>query len=357
MANAKRLLAWFALHARDLPWRRTRNPYAVWVSEIMLQQTQVKTVIPYWERWMKELPTLTALAEAPMEKLLKLWEGLGYYRRVRHMQKAALAILRGHQGKFPTAWNEILELPGIGRYTAGAICSIAYNTPVPVLDGNVIRVLTRVYGIADNPTKATVREGLWQLAQALVGAAAGIGDSANPPVSRACGSLNESLMELGALICTPRSPLCTKCPLRKACFAFRHDLVEQLPKLPPTPATTRRTTTSFVVERNGQFLVRRREQRVVNGELWEFPRAERQSRGATLSKLARATVGTNVRDVRPLCSFQHSITRYRISAKAYRGTVAKKTGVPGRWLPLPEISKLPLTSADGKILRALLRAG
>jgi A/G-specific adenine glycosylase len=145
------LLEWFAASARDLPWRRTRDPYAIWVSEIMLQQTQVKTVIPFWERWLRELPTIEAAANASSDKLHKLWEGLGYYTRVRNLQKAAQVIVAEHDGKFPQRFDDVLALPGIGRYTAGAICSIAFNQPTPLLDGNVIRVLTRIFGIAENP--------------------------------------------------------------------------------------------------------------------------------------------------------------------------------------------------------------
>src|ERR1017187_4709307 len=164
-------LDWFAQNARDLPWRRTRDPYAIWVSEIMLQQTQVKTVIPYWKRWMQELPTVKAATDASPDKIHKLWEGLGYYTRVRNLQKAARQIVEKHDGKFPDNFDDVLALPGIGRYTAGAICSIAFNQPTPILDGNVIRVLTRVFGIAKNPREKKTNAKLWQLAEELVGRA------------------------------------------------------------------------------------------------------------------------------------------------------------------------------------------
>src|SRR5579875_1304977 len=147
------LLDWFAAHARDLPWRHTRDPYAIWVSEIMLQQTQVRTVLPYWERWMRELPTIESAARAGSNQIHKLWEGLGYYARARNLQRAARVILEKHGGRFPKNFKDVLALPGIGRYTAGAICSIAFNQPTPVLDGNVIRVLTRIFGVAENPRR------------------------------------------------------------------------------------------------------------------------------------------------------------------------------------------------------------
>src|SRR5258707_919982 len=198
------LLAWFGDHARDLPWRRTCNPYAIWVSEIMLQQTQVKTVIPYWERWMGALPTLQDLAEANAETIHKLWEGLGYYTRVRNMQKAAREIVANHAGQFPREHEAILELPGIGPYTAGAISSIAFNEPKAILDGNVVRVLARLFGIAENAREKSTNEKLWQLAEALVTTAAQPANQTRHPQS--CSHLNQALMELGALICTPRQP-------------------------------------------------------------------------------------------------------------------------------------------------------
>src|SRR5262245_22774837 len=162
------LLKWFYRNARDLPWRHTSDAYAIWMSEVMLQQTQVKTVIPYWNRWMRELPTINALARARPSKLLKLWEGLGYYSRVRNLQKAARIIVKRHRRHFPTEFDEVLALPGVGRYTAGAVCSIAFNQPAPVLDGNVIRVLTRVFGIRQNPKDKTTNARLWRIAETLM---------------------------------------------------------------------------------------------------------------------------------------------------------------------------------------------
>src|SRR5262249_26821416 len=162
------LLTWFSHHARDLPWRRTRDPYAIWVSEIMLQQTQVKTVLPYWERWMRELPAIKSLANARPEKTHKLWEGLGYYSRVRNLQRAAQMICSNHGGRFPEQFDEVLALPGIGRSPAGAICSIAFNQPTPILDGNVIRVLTRLFGIGENPREKKTNTRLWHLTEKLV---------------------------------------------------------------------------------------------------------------------------------------------------------------------------------------------
>src|ERR1039458_10219671 len=218
----QRLLVWFARNARPLPWRRTRDAYAVWVSEVMLQQTQVKTVLPYWERWMRALPNIAALVKAKPQTLHKLWEGLGYYTRVRNLQRAAKVIVEQHRSRLPNDFETLLSLPGIGRYTAGAICSIAFDQPQPILDGNVMRVLTRLCGIAGDPRERKTNARLWHLAQELVQMASQTDAPTNPfphatrntqHASRPCSEFNQSLMELGALICTPRLPRCGFCPI------------------------------------------------------------------------------------------------------------------------------------------------
>ncbi len=348
------LLAWFAANARDLPWRRTRDPYAIWVSEIMLQQTQVKTVIPYWERWLRELPTIQALAKAPSEKIHKLWEGLGYYTRVRNLQKAAQQIITQHDGRFPDSFEAILDLPGVGRYTAGAISSIAFNQPTAILDGNVIRVLTRVFGIATDPREKQTNTQLWQLAEELVVHASRLTPHVSP-----CSHLNQSLMELGALVCTPRSPRCAACPVQKLCVARKTNQQEQLPNLGKRAATTSRRFLAFIVERDGKFLVRQRPAGVVNAHLWEFPNVEV---GARLCEPQHVLAEFNARRVtdprseklEPLCTIKHSITRYRITLEAWRAEPANLRKKPkGHWHTLPELRKLSFPSAHKKILTAL----
>jgi A/G-specific adenine glycosylase len=419
------LLAWFAANARDLPWRRTRDPYAIWVSEIMLQQTQVKTVIPYWERWMRELPTIEALAQASPDKIHKLWEGLGYYTRVRNMQKAAQQIVaasRSHRREeaehsassrssassprrlpgceFPQTFDAVLALPGIGRYTAGAICSIAFNQPTPILDGNVIRVLTRVYGIKFDPREKQTNAQLWQLAEELVRCASRPTPHAPRQYSRprtrtkdedeqCCSHLNQSLMELGALICTPRSPNCAVCPVQNICFARKENLQEHLPNLGKREAATKRRFVAFVVEQHGKFLVRQRPAGVVNAYLWEFPNVEAES-GEGRSRLARhAPISQMVNGAqrtdapyqqndfytiseKPLVVIKHSITRYRITLEAWRAelvmnpparedarpteSIVKRKARPalqGEWRTLADLRTLAFTSAHKKILAAL----
>ena len=403
------MLDWFSRNARDLPWRHTRDPYAIWVSEIMLQQTQVKTVIPYWKRWMQELPTVKAAADASPDKIHKLWEGLGYYTRVRNLQKAARQIMEKHDGKFPDNFDDVVALPGIGRYTGGAICSIAFNQPTPILDGNIIRVLTRVFGIAKNPREKKTNAQLWRLAEELVTHA-----SANNSRTRtrtkdedeersACSHFNQSLMELGALICTPRNPQCPVCPVKKLCVAFRENRAAELPNLGRRTATTARHFIAFVIERNGRFLVRQRPAGVVNAHLWEFPNVEigarlsepqharlqniaekitatdstrtrcgsGDPRSKSVADVAAQLFGSSPTSINHLCTVKHSITRYRITLEAFRvqlggrsSTTPKNFGTrrvcpseTGVWLTLARLRDLAFTAAHKKILTHLKHSG
>ncbi len=321
----------------------------------MLQQTQVKTVIPYWERWMRELPDVAALAAAPEQRLLKLWEGLGYYTRVRNLQKAAQHIVATHTGQFPRDFDAVLALPGVGRYTAGAVCSIAFNTDSPILDGNVIRVLTRLFGIAGNPRDKATNERLWQLATQLVETAGNFQLSTFNPcllLSGPCSALNQSLMELGATVCTPQNPTCLLCPVRAHCVAHREGRVDELPNLGPRATTTSREFHAFVVQNDGKFLVTQRPAGVVNAGLWEFPNLEvteqRRTPAASLKQLLEVTARCE-----PLCEFKHSITRYRIAQRAFRVQLRHLPATAdarARWLPLPDLHALPFTSAHRRLL-------
>jgi A/G-specific adenine glycosylase len=374
------LLSWYSHHARDLPWRRTRDPYAVWISEIMLQQTQVKTVLPYWRRWMRELPTLRALAQARPDRLHKLWEGLGYYRRVRNLRKAARISQDKHAGRFPERFDDVLALPGIGRYTAGAICSIAFNQPTPVLDGNVLRILTRLFGIEADPRASPANALLWQLAESLVRHAALLPQPSTP----SCSHLNQSLMELGALICAPRDPRCDLCPVARHCAAFRTNRVRELPALARLARPTARRFAAFLLPNRGRYLVRRRPHGVVNARLWEFPNTELNGRRADLRTAARRVLGFAPRELTPLCTIKHSITRYRITLEAcvvrFRSGEPPRARAPvsastasglgiarlrergsapenGRWLTLAELKRRALPSAHKKILETLAATG
>jgi A/G-specific adenine glycosylase len=356
-AIASQLLHWFSLNARDLPWRRARDPYAVWISEIMLQQTQVKTVIPYWERWMREMPSVKALAQAKPERVLKLWEGLGYYTRARNLQRAAQVICEKHGGKFPERFDEVLDLPGIGRYTAGAICSIAYNQPAPLLDGNVLRVLCRIFGIDGNARDKETQTQLWTLAKALVIEASRKPKSRGglPQIREAgnCSRLNQSLMELGAVICAPRTPRCEECPVAKLCVARKTNRTRELPILGAPVRATARRVAAFVVEERGKFLVRQRPAGVVNAHLWEFPNVEISPQETEVQHAAEQLFKTKAGNTQPFCTIRHTITRYRITLEVYRIKLGKPPINAGKRAGLTEMLKLPFTAAHRKILRLL----
>lgn len=346
------LLPWFSEKARDLPWRRTRDPYAVWVSEIMLQQTQVKTVIPYWERWMRRLPTVRALAQCRVETVLKLWEGLGYYSRARNMHKAARMIAQQFKGDFPTTFGDVLSLPGVGRYTAGAICSIAFNQPTPILDGNTIRVLSRFFGVSGNPKSTKTNSQLWALAEEIVEVAANVKASGEA----ACSAINQALMELGATVCTAVNPQCDLCPIVERCYAKRTNGVHQLPALAPRAKTTQRTFVAVVAEHRGRVLVRQRPAGLVNGGLWEFPNMEVAEHNGSSAQMAGRIVGPTVKGAQPFCRIKHSITRYRITVEVFRCAMAKlPRNVAGKWLSLSDANKLAWPSAHRQILNRLLR--
>jgi A/G-specific adenine glycosylase len=336
----------------------------------MLQQTQVKTVIPFWNRWLRELPTIEAAAKAPSEKIHKLWEGLGYYTRVRNLQKAAQVIVKKHRGKFPENFDDVLGLPGIGRYTAGAICSIAFNQPTPLLDGNVIRVLTRIFGIAENPKEKQTNARLWQLAAELVTQAAHLNPSRSSRREEAhseprngqslltsaatdiasCSALNQSLMELGALVCTPRNPQCLICPVKKLCVAFKENCVGELPNLDKRATATTRTFFTFVIERDGKFLVQQRPIGIVNAHLWEFPNFEINGKKKDAQEIFDSVFNFKTAKFQPLCTVKHSITRYRMTLEAFHVCLKNSPKKPaGVWLSPKQIDSLALSSAHKKL--------
>jgi A/G-specific adenine glycosylase len=350
----------------------------------MLQQTQVKTVIPFWNRWLRELPTIEAAAAAPSEKIHKLWEGLGYYTRVRNLQKAAQQIVaqqtsrrrRGDESqtknksetphvvsyKFPENFDDVLALPGIGRYTAGAICSIAFNQPTPILDGNVIRVLTRIFGIVENPKEKTTNARLWQLAEELVRHADKVAQASRLPgqagslpyFKNSCSNLNQSLMELGALICTPRNPQCLICPVKKLCVAFKENRVEELPNLGKRDAATARTFFAFVIERDGKFLVQQRPKKIVNAHLWEFPNFEINGGKTDAREIFNSAFNFKATELQRLCTIKHSITRFRMTLEAFhvrlKNSPKKSAGI---WLSPEKFDSLAFTAAHKKLASLL----
>lgn len=326
----------------------------------MLQQTQVKTVVPYWSRWMRELPSIARLAQAGEDRLHKLWEGLGYYSRVRNLQKAARMIMTVHNGQFPETFDDVLALPGIGRYTAGAICSIAFNQPTPILDGNVIRVLCRLQAILGDPKSPRLNDRLWATAARLVLGASRLERADIPPAASSiqpgfCSRLNQSLMELGATVCTPRNPACDLCPVSRWCAAFKRGNPLAYPSARKRPASLPRWFAALVIERAGQFRVRQRPGHGVNAGLWEFPNVECPDLAST--DLSAATLlGMTPIPVHPLAVIRHSITRYRMTLAAFHASVPpgfQPSEKAGAWLDLPALHELAFTAAHKKILLAL----
>src|SRR5262245_49092677 len=243
-ALVKNLLAWFQRNARDLPWRRTRDLYAIWISEIMLQQTQVATVIPYWKRFLARFPDVASLAAADEHEVLRLWEGLGYYRRARQLHAAARQIVKHHAGNFPASYEAVRSLPGIGRYTAGAILSIGLDQRLPILEANTVRVLSRLTAYRGDIASTAGQKHLWTVAESILPA-------------RRCGAFNQALMELGSQICTPRSPECQRCPVAELCAAREQNLVSRIPR--PAKQTNYVDVTELaVVIRSGNRVALRR---------------------------------------------------------------------------------------------------
>ncbi len=314
------LLAWYRAHRRDLPWRGA-SPYAVWVSEIMLQQTQVATVIPYYLRFMERFPTVETLAAAPVEEALKHWAGLGYYARARNLHRAAQRVVERHGGQVPATPEEIAALPGVGRYTAGAILSIAYNVPQPLVDGNVIRVLSRLFGLRGDPKSAANQATLWGWAEQLV-------------PQEAPGDFNQGLMELGALVCVPADPRCEGCPLLSVCVAGNSPDPTALPELAPGRAPISVTHSSALVRRGaGQILIVQRPLHGLWGGLWEFPRAVCRPGETPQEGAARAvaeTVGLEVRIGARVERVKHAVTHHRITLYGFEA-----------WLSAPDAAHEP----------------
>ena len=339
---AKPLLAWYRKCRRILPWRENPNPYGVWISEIMLQQTQVDTVIPYYYRFLELFPTVTALAAAPPEQVLKSWENLGYYTRARNLHQAAKVICEKFKGKIPDTWEAIIALPGIGAYTAGAILSIAFRKPIPAVDGNVRRVLSRLFAINAPIARTDTLKAIQALAASLV-------------PKKMPGSFNQALMDLGAMICTPKTPVCIDCPLSDLCRARKAGLQDRLPlsaKKPPTPHE--RATAAMIRNRRGEVLIVQRPAQGLLASLWKFPGAN-VKKGESLSDgLTRAVyeeLGLRIQVGEQIASINHAYTHFRITLSAFRCT--GHTGRPRalacqawRWASPDDLHHLTFSKAD-----------
>jgi A/G-specific adenine glycosylase len=375
-AFTRPLLHWFDRHARDLPWRRTRDLYAIWISEIMLQQTQVATVIPYWQRFLARFPSVTELSAADEHEVLKLWEGLGYYRRARQLHAAARHIAVSHAGQFPETYEHVRTLPGIGRYTAGAILSIGLDQRLPILEANTVRVLSRLSAYRGDVKSTAGQKHLWSLAEALL------------PKQR-CGAFNQALMELGSQICTPRDPQCGACPVAACCAASRLGLVENIPATTQSKNYEDVTEIAVVIRRGRQVFLRQCQPGERWAGLWDFPRfplnvdrvivdrsvPERSAPqiGAP-SKMAadetlyhhitsrtHALTGLTIEPKELLTTLKHGVTRFRITlhcfaARALKTSAPKRGNPQAKWVPIDTLSDYPLSTTGRKITRLLQQA-
>jgi A/G-specific adenine glycosylase len=341
-ALGRALLAWYERNRRDLPWRHTKDAYRVWISEVMLQQTTVKAVVPYYEGFLARFPSVAALGEAREEDVLAAWSGLGYYHRARSLHRAARHLAERHGGRFPRTLEAALAVPGIGLYTASAILSIAYGQPLPVVDANVRRVLARLLALRGPEYR---RDGpYYNRAEELL-------DRERP------GDWNQALMELGATVCLPRKPACPACPLRRQCLARAQGVVEELPEGRARRAPVAVTVAAALVERNGRILLVRRPEAPLLGRMWELPQTSRESRG--LPDLARELLERHGLRIVPgplVVRARHAITFRRITLEGYRATLTGSAGDDAervRWVAPDEIASLPVSSATRKLLRGL----
>jgi A/G-specific adenine glycosylase len=346
---AHTLSAWYANHQRNLPWRHTQDPYAIWVSEVMLQQTQVATVLPYYQRFMQQYPTVDHLAQAPLDAVLKQWEGLGYYTRCRNMHKAAVHIMQHLHGQFPSTFEGVQALPGVGRSTAGAIMTFAHQQPYPILDGNVKRVLARVFALSGTNT-AYVNQ-LWAHATLLV---------------QACQSatvayqLNQGLMELGATHCSRTQPQCLLCPLMALCQAHAHGLTDVLPVKLVRKPVPHYTIAGAVIEKNGLIYVQQRPAEGLLGGLWEFPGGKQEPHESITDAVHREVLeetGMHIGQLQPLVPVDHAYTHFRITLHMFKAQwVAGKPqteGQPFQWLPLGQLRQLAFPKANVLVLDQL----
>jgi A/G-specific adenine glycosylase len=342
------LIAWYRRNARPLPWRKSADPYRIWISEIMLQQTTVVAVIPYFERFLARFPTLADLAAANEEDVLRLWEGLGYYSRARNIHKAARLIARELGGRFPDEVAALLELPGIGRYTAGAIASFAFDRRAPIVEANTLRLYCRLLGYRGDPRSAAGQRLLWEFASHVV-------------PHKGTGEFNQALMELGATLCAPENADCPECPVRHCCAAFANGWQQQIPIAAARPEITEVNEIAVAIQRSGRYLMRKRPTGERWAGLWDFVRfvADENGRASSsgVARSIRQRTGLAVENPERIAEIRHSVTRFRITLHCY--TAEWMTGEPAdgngefRWVTPGQLSKLPLSTTGRKLARLL----
>jgi A/G-specific adenine glycosylase len=346
---SQKLLDWYRQHSRSFPWRDHPDPYQVWVSEIMAQQTRLDTMLPYFQRWMEQFPTIAALAQASQQDVLNLWEGLGYYSRARNLHKAAKMVMEVFDGQLPSTRSELETLPGIGRYTAGAIASIVFGKDEAVVDGNIKRVYARIFQITDPVNTPTGEKTIWSLAEA------------NLPLGQA-GDYNQALMDLGATICLPRQPLCSLCPLAKDCLAFQNHLTAELPVKQQKPRSPHHIVTAAVLHgENHQVLIAQRPPDALLGSLWEFPGGKRED-GEDLKECLKREIleelQCKIKVGDKLGIFKHAYTHFKVTLHAYHcrlidGPISPQVHQAIRWVNVADLGEFPMGKIDRMISQQL----
>ena len=340
---ADKLLNWYTSRRRSLPWRDNPQPYAVWVAEIMAQQTQLDTMLPYFERWMQRFPTVEALATSDEQEVLKLWEGLGYYQRARNLHKAAGVVVEQHGGRLPQDVDGLKSLPGIGPYTAGAIASIAFGQDEAIVDGNVTRVLARLFDIDEVVASGAGARRVWAHARELL------------PSGRA-SDFNQALMDLGGSLCTPRAPKCEECPLRADCQAFANGTQLQRPVKGKKTEQPTRHFASAVVLRRGRVLLRQRDEGLLGG-LWEFPKLESAKGSRALAALLREW-GLDVELEKVGDQIKHSYSHFHARVRVYTsnsvgGRLRRQAGLGLKWVGVTQLGALPMGKIDREIAKRI----
>lgn len=341
---SRRLLDWYRKHGRTLPWRNHPDPYAAWVSEIMLQQTRVETVIPYFEKWMRLFPNISSLAAASEREVLNAWEGLGYYSRARSLRKAAKIIVEKFNGKLPRGLTELRSLPGIGRYTAGAIASMAFGMDEPTLDGNLRRVFARLFDVKEFADSTAGEKILWELA------------AQNLPKGEA-GDYNQALMDLGATVCLPKNPRCLLCPLMEICKARKNGAQELRPVVKPKSAVPRYVLAAAVICRRGRVLLAQRPPEGLLGGMWEFPTGRvAENPAEELTKALYAATKVRVKKGEELGIIRHAYTHFKVTVHAFR---CEPVSIPKsenlRWAKLSDLEDYPMGKVDRQIADKLLK--
>ena len=342
-------MAWYEQGKRDMPWRRTDDPYRIWLSEVMLQQTRVDQAQPYYERFTAAFPTVEALAAADLDAVLRLWEGLGYYSRARNLHKAARLVIDQFEGRFPDTYDAIRTLPGVGAYTAAAVLSIAFGRPHAVLDGNVIRVLTRAFAIADEISGSRTRKQLQTLADTLL-------DSSKP------GDFNQAMMELGATVCLPKKPLCRVCPLQAQCEAQKRGEVEKFPEPRARPGLKKIEVSAAVITRNGKVFIQQRPHSGLMGGLWEFPGGKRQPKETEeecLTREIQEELSIPIAISKKMMTIKHSYTQFRVTLNVFwcpwkSGRIRATQCEQWKWVKYEDLNHYTFPAANAKIVKVLL---